>query len=148
MCRLRFHLSRHTCQYIQLSALQALWQLKAREQENCLVQFAGLIPVFVCANSHRNNGYFGTRSLKFIKDLGKRIALRTGDPLTPSHLIQRLAVEIQRGNSSSILSGTYFICGFVCIVLFFFYTSVSFLFPLITCILLCFFIFACLQINN
>ena len=51
-------------------------------------------------------GTFGTRSLKFIKDLGKRIALRTGDPLAPSHLIQRLAVEIQRGNSASVLSST------------------------------------------
>ena len=32
-------------------------------------------------------GTFGTRSLKFIKDMGKKIALRTGDPLA---LIQRL----------------------------------------------------------
>ena len=49
-------------------------------------------------------GTFGTRSLEFIKDMGKTIALRTGDPLALSHLILHLAVEIQRGNSASILS--------------------------------------------
>ena len=48
-------------------------------------------------------GTFGERSLKFIKDLGKRIALQTGDPLSRSYLVQRLSVAVQRGNAASIL---------------------------------------------
>ena len=48
-------------------------------------------------------GTFGERSLKFIKDLGKRIAFQTGDPLSRSYLFQRLSVAVQRGNAASIL---------------------------------------------
>ena len=48
-------------------------------------------------------GTFGERSLKFIKDLGKRIALQTGDPLSRLYLFQRLSVAVQRGNAASIL---------------------------------------------
>ena len=48
--------------------------------------------------------------INFIKDLGKRITLHTGDPLAPSHLVQCLAVDIQKGNSAPIL-GTASLAG-------------------------------------
>ena len=48
-------------------------------------------------------GTFGARSLKFIRDLGRRIALQSGDPLATTYLIQRLAVAVQRGNAASII---------------------------------------------
>ena len=51
-------------------------------------------------------GAFGARSLQFIKELGRRIKLQSGDPLAKCHLVQRLSVAIQQGNAASILSVT------------------------------------------
>ena len=48
-------------------------------------------------------GAFGSKSLKFIKELGKRITLHTGDPLASCHLIQHLFVTVQQKNAASIL---------------------------------------------
>ena len=48
-------------------------------------------------------GTFGVRTLKFIRDLGRRIVLQSVDPLATTYLIQRLAVTIQRGNAASII---------------------------------------------
>ena len=48
-------------------------------------------------------GTFGARSLKFIRDLGRRIVLQSGDPLAAPYLIQCLAVAVQRGNAASII---------------------------------------------
>ena len=48
-------------------------------------------------------GAFGSRSLRFIKNLGRRITLHSGDPLATCHFVQRLSVVIQQGNAASIL---------------------------------------------
>ena len=48
-------------------------------------------------------GSFGQESLKFIKDLGKRIQENTGDKHAISYLIQSLSMTVQRGNAASIL---------------------------------------------
>ena len=48
-------------------------------------------------------GAFGSRSLRFIKNLGRRITLHSGDPLATCHFVQRLSVAIQQGNAASIL---------------------------------------------
>ena len=39
-------------------------------------------------------GTFGVRTLKFIRELGRRIALQSGDSLATPYLIQRLAVAV------------------------------------------------------
>ena len=69
-------------------------------------------------------GTFGARSLKFIRDLGRRIVLQSGDPLATTYLIQRLAVTIQRGNAASIIGTmglvnglTFCVCVCVCVCL-------------------------------
>ena len=49
-------------------------------------------------------GAFGSKSLKFIRELGKRITLHSGYPLAFCHLIQRLSVAVQQGNAASVLS--------------------------------------------
>ena len=48
-------------------------------------------------------GTFGVRTLKFIRDLGRRIVLQSGDSLAAPYHIQRLAVAVQRGNAASII---------------------------------------------
>ena len=48
-------------------------------------------------------GTFGVRTLKFIRDLWRRIALQSGDSLAAPYFIQRLAVAVQRGNAASII---------------------------------------------
>ena len=72
-------------------------------------------------------GTFGARSLKFIRDLGRRIALQSGDPLATTYLIQRLAVTVQRGNAASIIGTIGLLADWL-----------SFLCVLVSCSLACF----------
>ena len=48
-------------------------------------------------------GSWGQMGLKFIKDLGSRIADATGEPRSTSFLFQSISMAIQRGNAISIL---------------------------------------------
>ena len=48
-------------------------------------------------------GTFGPDSLSFLKELGRRLRMATGEPQSGSFLIQRLSVAIQTGNSASVL---------------------------------------------
>ena len=50
-------------------------------------------------------GSWGQIGLKFVKDLGSRIADVTGEKQSTSLLFQSLSMAIQRGNAASI-SGT------------------------------------------
>ena len=48
-------------------------------------------------------GSWGPESLKFIKELGKRIQENTGEKRATSYLIQSLSMTVQRGNAASIM---------------------------------------------
>ena len=48
-------------------------------------------------------GSWGSESLTFIKEVGKRIQENKGEKLAISYLIQSLSMTVQRGNASSIL---------------------------------------------
>ena len=48
-------------------------------------------------------GSWGPSSLKFIKELGGRIALSNGEPRSTNYLLQSLGMAIQRGNAMSIV---------------------------------------------
>ena len=50
-------------------------------------------------------GSWGQMGLKFVKDLGSRIADVTGETRSTSFLFQSLSMAIQRGNAISV-SGT------------------------------------------
>ena len=50
-------------------------------------------------------GVGGPMTMKFVKDLGRRIRSVTGDPREGEFLRQRLAVAVQRGNAISIQLG-------------------------------------------
>ena len=52
------------------------------------------------------SGVFGSKTLSFVKSLGKRLYRHSGDPKSTSYLIQRLSIAIQRGNAISI-RGTF-----------------------------------------
>ena len=54
-------------------------------------------------NAMETTGTFGPDSLSFLKDLGRRLRMATGEPQSGSFLIQWLSVAIQTGNSASVL---------------------------------------------
>ena len=47
-------------------------------------------------------GAVGSRTLAFLKDIGRRIRLETGEPKATFYLLQRLSVAVQRGNCALI----------------------------------------------
>ena len=49
------------------------------------------------------SGSWHSESLDFVKELGGRISAATGDQRETSHLLQRLSVTLQTGNSISVL---------------------------------------------
>ena len=49
------------------------------------------------------SGAIGPSSRVFIRDLGRRVALETGEVRSTNYLIQRLSVAIQCGNAAAVL---------------------------------------------
>ena len=49
------------------------------------------------------SGAFGPQTKLFLRELSQRLRQATGDTEAHSHLLQRLSVAIQRGNSASIV---------------------------------------------
>ena len=48
-------------------------------------------------------GSWGTRGLKFIKEIGRKIQEKTGNKNATSHIIQAISRTVQRGNATSIM---------------------------------------------
>ena len=48
-------------------------------------------------------GAVGSRTLTFLKDIGRRIRLETGEPKATFYLLQRASVAVQRGNCALTL---------------------------------------------
>ena len=48
-------------------------------------------------------GVMGPEAGHFFRDLGRRIAAATSDPLSHQYLLQRVAVAVQRGNAAAVL---------------------------------------------
>ena len=48
-------------------------------------------------------GVLGPETVSFLKELSNRLRQVTGDEDTYHHLLQRLSVAVQRGNSASVL---------------------------------------------
>ena len=49
-------------------------------------------------NNVETMGAMGPRSLELVREVGRRIALETGEPRSTDFLLQRLSVAVQRGN--------------------------------------------------
>ena len=50
-------------------------------------------------------GAIGPRSRGFLRELGRRVRNESGDSNATSHLLQRIAMAVQRGNAAVILAG-------------------------------------------
>ena len=56
-------------------------------------------------------GVFGPETCGLVKDLGRRIAHATLEPLSTHCLRQRISIAVQRGNAVAILSSISFTGG-------------------------------------
>ena len=51
------------------------------------------------------SGVFGPKTMSSIRTVGKRLWIQSGEQKATSYLIQRLLMDVQRGNAASILEG-------------------------------------------
>ena len=51
-------------------------------------------------------GVFGKEAQAFLRELGRRIRVETGEPLSFHYLQQRISVAVQRGNAAAVLGTT------------------------------------------
>ena len=105
VCCLGFYMPRHTRSTNRAVAVSAPGSVAAQAEMRKIAKYSPLnstlysfMPVAI-----ESLGTFSVRTLKFIRDLGRRIALQSGDPIATTYLIQCLAVAIQRGNAASII---------------------------------------------
>ena len=58
---------------------------------------------FFVSIAFETSGVIGPKSRLFLKELGHRIKLSTGELRSAAFLLQRLSVAVQRGNAASVL---------------------------------------------
>ena len=51
-------------------------------------------------------GVFGPEARSFIRELGRRLSEVTSEPLSHHHLVQQIAVAVQRGNTAAVLGSS------------------------------------------
>ena len=49
------------------------------------------------------SGAFGPEARFFLKEMGRRLHMKTGEPLSHQYLLQRISVAIQRSNAAAVL---------------------------------------------
>ena len=57
----------------------------------------------LCPFAVETLGPFGEEAISLVDELGRRLHLSTGEPRSRSFLIQRLSIDIQRGNTAAVL---------------------------------------------
>ena len=82
-------------------AVAALAEEKKRDKYAHLDPSHSFTPVAV-----ETSGAIGPQLLAFLKDLGRRLRQVTGEDRAFSHLLQRVAVAVQRGNAASVMGTT------------------------------------------
>ena len=70
---------------------------KLRKYQSLLNQYC-FVPIAM-----ETGGIYGKDGLRFVKEIGRRITLNTGEERATSFLLQRLSIAIQRGNGIFIL---------------------------------------------
>ena len=75
---------------------------KKKTKYSCLPAGYFFLPVAI-----ETFGSFGPGANQLVEDLSRRSRRITGDPRSQSHLLQRLSLAVQRGNSACILGGLY-----------------------------------------
>ena len=82
----------------EVGAVAAMAEERKKAKYEHLDASHSFVPVAV-----ETAGVFGPLTHAFLKDLGRRIALVTGEEKSYSYLVQRVSVAIQRGNAASVV---------------------------------------------
>ena len=91
------------CSYLGLSA-QSAGEVASRAEALKLEKYSNLASShFFAPIAIESSGVFASKTMSFIKDLGKRIARQSGDPKSTAFLLQRLSVVVQLENAVSIM---------------------------------------------
>ena len=78
--------------------------IAALAEERKKMKYAKLNPALTFTPmSIETSGFFGPKSLSFLKDLGGHLDRVTREEKSTTYLIQRLAVAVQRGKAASVL---------------------------------------------
>ena len=72
-------------------------------QETTEVCPSGPWPYLHSCSHIESSGVFGTETLKFVKDLGHRLKLASGESSAYPLLLQRLSVAVQHGKAASVM---------------------------------------------
>uniref|UniRef100_A0A1X7V6L1 Uncharacterized protein n=1 Tax=Amphimedon queenslandica TaxID=400682 RepID=A0A1X7V6L1_AMPQE len=76
----------------------------ALAEERKITKYSHLSPSYLFTPlSIETMGAVGPKSSRFLKELGRRIMLHSGDPHSYNYLMQRLSVAIQKSNMISVL---------------------------------------------
>ena len=85
------------------STSQEAGSAAAKAEKDKMVHYLELTSTFtVMPVATETLGSWGPSGLKFLTEIGSRIAAHTGEKRSTSHLFQRIGVAIQRGNVASI----------------------------------------------
>ena len=77
--------------------------------EEKLTLYGNLVPShFFVSIAFETSGVIGPKSRLFLKELGHRLKLSTGEARSAAFLLQRLSVAVQRGNAASVLGSISF----------------------------------------
>ena len=67
-------------------------------------KYAALIPRFdFVPVAVETSGVCGQEGLAFLREIGRRLVVATGERRAASYLLQRLSLAVQRGNVASVL---------------------------------------------
>ena len=73
-------------------------KFRNKKKYHSLVAFYIFIPIAV-----ETFGALGESATAFLKKLGSRLAVSTGESRASQYLLQRLSVAVQRGNAASVM---------------------------------------------
>ncbi len=89
--------------HLQKSSKQA--GSAANEAENNKIKkYSSLRQYEFCPLGFETTGVLGKFCHKLVKEIGAKVAEKTGKPRSTEFLLQRLSIEIQRGNAAAILA--------------------------------------------
>ena len=85
-------------------SIQGAGKTAAKAEERKLSHYEDLAKDFIVTPvGVETFGSHGPYALEFLKDIGSRVAAKTGEPQAGQFLMQSISMAVQRGNVASIL---------------------------------------------
>ena len=79
-------------------------EVAAHAEDRKRAKYSGLpVTHFFVPVAIETSGVIGPKSKMLLEEFGSRMMRHTGDEYAITYLLQRLSIEIQRGNSASIM---------------------------------------------